>query len=300
MKKNRLMIPKIIIAIGLVFLFCGSASAYYNPGTPTGYVNDYANILSPTTKASLESGLTQFEQTTKHQISVVTINNLQGDTVENFAVQLFKDWGIGQKGADNGVLFLISKEDRQMRLEVGYGLEGTLTDLQSGQIISQIARPYFQNNDFDGGISASVTAIEKAIQGEPVNTNDTNANHTNNTNFFWVYGFIIFFIIWRVIFSILGKTKSWWLGGVIGAGIGALLGLIWGVLIIIIILAVVLGGVGLLSDWGASRRDWFKNRGGRGGGGIWFLGGGSGRSSGGGFGGFGGGGSGGGGASGGW
>lgn len=291
------MFEKITIVVCLMFLFGASCHAYYNPGNPTGFVNDYANLMTPASRASLEDELAQFEQNTKHEITVVTIDNLQGDAIENFAVKLFEDWKIGKKGADNGVLFLISKEDRQMRIEVGYGLEGALTDIQSAAIIDQIAKPNFQQNNFDQGITLSVAEIKKAIQGEPVSVSveTKNDGFWNPNVIFWLI--IILFSLWRVIFFALGKSKSWWQGGVVGAIIGAILGVIFWGAVGSVVVGIILAGFGLLSDWGSSHRDWFK-KGGRGGG--MFFGGGFGGKGGGGFGGFGGGRSGGGGASGGW
>ncbi|MFH0780202.1 MAG: TPM domain-containing protein [Parcubacteria group bacterium] len=291
------MFKKVTIAFCLMFLFAFNSHAYYSPGTPTGFVNDYANLMTPASRASLESELTQFEQATKHEIAVVTINSLQGDTIENFAVKLFEDWKIGKQGADNGVLFLISKEDRQMRIEVGYGLEGALTDIQSSAIIDQLAKPNFQQNNFDQGIYLSVSEIEKVIQGEPISVNveKKNSGLIDPHLIFWLV--IILFSVWRAIFFALGKSKSWWQGGVVGAVIGAILGVIFWGAIGSVVVGIILAGFGLFSDWGASHRDWFK-KGGRGGG--LFFGGGFGGKGGGGFGGFGGGRSGGGGASGSW
>src|SRR3989339_611184 len=121
--------------------------AYSSPGQPNGFVNDFANVIDSTTKTNLEAEIQSFEQTTTHEIAVVTIKTLEGDTVENYANDLFKEWGLGKKGADNGVLFLVVVDDRQMRIEVGYGLEGALTDLQSRGILDNIARPYFKEGD---------------------------------------------------------------------------------------------------------------------------------------------------------
>ena len=99
------MLKKILVFSLFVLLSTNGALAYYNPGEPTGYVNDYANILSQDVQQSLEVELDAFEKETSHEISVVTVDSLQDDYIENFAVKLFEDWGIGKDNADNGVLF---------------------------------------------------------------------------------------------------------------------------------------------------------------------------------------------------
>jgi len=296
----------LVVLVALGFLVCSSALAYTSPGKPEGFVNDFAQMLSSYDKMGLEDNLKNFEKNTGHEIVVVTVPNLGDDTIENYAVELFKEWGIGKKGADNGVLFLIAKEDRKMRIEVGYGLEGALTDIQSAAILDQIVKPKFKEESYYQGIGLAVDEIEKAIKGEPLSVDvnyKSNAVKDGLRSIGEYIGVIIFFIVFglfRGVFNVLGKTKSFWLGGVLGGVAGALIGgLLVGTMAATIGAAIILALLGLLFDYGASRRGWFK---GKGGGGFWsgfFLGGGGG-SSGGGFGGFGGGSSGGGGASSSW
>lgn len=280
--------------------------AYYNPGQPTGFVSDFAGMLSQDTKTNLEQQLRVFENQTKHEIAVVTVPSLQGDTIENFAVKLFEDWGIGKKGADNGVLFLIARDDRKMRIEVGYGLEGALPDATANQIINKIAKPAFQKNDYDGGIKLSVEAIFAAIQGEDVSgilgTSTATQNELSKNLEEFAYPIILVVVILlRSLFVFFSKSKRWWPGGIWGGVIGLIVGLIilgWALNLLWFIL--FFGGFGLAFDYAFSKRGPLDG-GGRGG--FWgggFFGGGSGGFGGGGFGGFGGGRSGGGGSSGGW
>jgi len=137
-----------LLAIPFVLL------AYTNPGKPTGFVNDFAGVLSAQDRSALESKLTALQASTGDQIAIAIIPSLGGDTIENYAVNLYKDWGIGQKGQDNGALLLVSIEDRQMRIEVGYGLEPVLTDITTSHIISDTITPHFKNGDYSGGLSA--------------------------------------------------------------------------------------------------------------------------------------------------
>ncbi|MFA6550117.1 MAG: TPM domain-containing protein [Candidatus Gracilibacteria bacterium] len=292
-------------------LFCLSVSfvsAYYNPGKPTNYVNDFSNTLSTTTISALNSELKALQDETSHQIFVAVIPSMKNDYIENFAVKLFEDWKPGQKGKDNGVLFLISMEEKKMKIEVGYGLEGVLTDAESIKIINNIAKPYFQKGDFDTGISESVKTIEKIIRGEIVDLGSKNSNSTNDGGGdTWTV--LVFWAVMLVIgggsalVKFFATTRSWWLGGIIGALVGGAISLmtfaIFGSYVIIIIVILTVGG--FLLDYLASTGKIKPPKGGGGhGGGFFWGGGGSGGFGGGGFGGGGGGSSGGGGASGGW
>src|SRR3990167_7100149 len=96
---------------------------YTSPGNPTGHINDFANVLSADAKSSLEELLSAYEQKSGHQLSVAIISNLGGETVATYAEKLYQEWGIGQKGKDNGALFLAGIAERAMRIETGYGLE---------------------------------------------------------------------------------------------------------------------------------------------------------------------------------
>lgn len=116
---------------------------------PTGHVNDFAQLLSSDYRQSLEQELVDFEEETTAEIAVVTIESLEGDSIEEYAVRLFEQWGIGKKEKDNGLLILIAKEDREMRIEVGYGLEPVITDGRAGRIIREKMRPAFREENYD-------------------------------------------------------------------------------------------------------------------------------------------------------
>ena len=278
----------------------GSVSAYYSPGQPAGFVNDFAGIVKEEERAQLESKLERFRNDSSNEIAVVTIQSLEGDTIENFAVRLFEDWGIGGRENDNGILLLVAVQDRKVRIETGYGLEGALPDAVAFQIISKTLGPAFGEGDYYGGISRAIDDIIAATQGEYEAPQEPSGllRKVNLETLFWLMIFIFYAVssLWRW----LAKSKSWWQGGVIGALIGLLVSLLffqalWYVAVL------VLGGLGLLVDFLVSRvLPAPRTR--RNGGGIWFLGGpgGFGGGGSGGFGGFGGGGSGGGGSSGSW
>jgi uncharacterized protein len=293
------MLKKIFLTSAFIFfLGVNVVFAYVSPGKPVGFVNDFANVMSAEAKSKLEAELVSFEAATKHEIVVVTVKNLGGDYIENFAEQLFKEWGIGKAKADNGVLYLIAIEDRQSRIEVGYGLEGALTDTQTKVMQDKVANPNFKEGRYAEGIALAVAEIEKAVRGEEFVGKDAKSADDSGLGKYAALLMACLFIGFQFIFKALGKSKSFWLGGVLGALFGTVVGVFLGTFVAGFVGILFFGGLGLLFDWGASRKDWFK--GGKGGGGIWFLGGGSGGSSGGGFGGFSGGSSGGGGSSSSW
>jgi uncharacterized protein len=131
-----------------------------------GRINDYAGLLSSATVRQLDAGLAQLETTDSTQIVVLTIPSLEGDSLEDFSIRVVEQWQIGQKGKDNGALLLVSKNDRRVRIEVGYGLEGKLTDLVSGRIIRNIIVPRFRMGNYDQGIIDGVAAMAGVVRGE--------------------------------------------------------------------------------------------------------------------------------------
>jgi uncharacterized protein len=128
-------------------------------------VVDNANLIDPATKALLTSKLAAFEKKSSDQIVVATIPSLDGEAIEPYANRLLRAWKLGQAGENNGVLLLVAKNDRKMRIEVGYGLEGTLTDLHSSLIINNTLVPAFRAGDFAGGIDHAVDDIVTVLEG---------------------------------------------------------------------------------------------------------------------------------------
>lgn len=159
-------IKNIVISLLLFLLFATPVVAYYELGTPKGYVNDYTNTLTHEQISALESKIAAFEQENTNEIGVAIIDSLQGDYIEHFAVKLFESWGIGKEKEDNGVLILVVLSDRQMRIEVGYGLEGSLTDSQASWIIKNVMVPNFKENKYYEGIDQSVDKIIAITKGE--------------------------------------------------------------------------------------------------------------------------------------
>lgn len=161
MKINKYFLIFFLAAIAPVSLY-----ALDVPPRPADYVNDYAGMISGEKKSQLNQFLRQFETETSNQIVVAAFQSLENESLEDFSIRLAETWKIGQKGKDNGVILLIFKDDRKVRIEVGYGLEGALPDALAGQIIQNVIAPAFRDGRYDEGISNAVTAIAKAVQGE--------------------------------------------------------------------------------------------------------------------------------------
>ena len=154
---------------------------------PTGYVTDNAGLLSQTTRLKLEQFLREFEKSDSTQIVVLTIPTLKGEALEDYSLRVLENWKVGQKGLDNGALLLIAKAERKIRIEVGYGLEGKLTDLLAGRIIDNEISPHFKKGDFDGGVIAGVVGIAEAVRGEYTGSGRTSGRKKKSSPF----GFLI-------------------------------------------------------------------------------------------------------------
>ena len=157
----RAWLPAALFALTLVAHAQGADVPYL-----TGRVVDNAEILKPDTRRQVTELLRNHEQQTTNQIAVLTIPTLNGESVEEYSVRVFEQWKLGQKGKDNGVLLVVVPQDRKMRIEVGYGLEGTLTDAHASRIIRNVMAPRFKQNDYDGGVAQGAAAIVAQLEGK--------------------------------------------------------------------------------------------------------------------------------------
>jgi uncharacterized protein len=155
--------PRPLIVLLVAALWAGLALAAANFPPLTGRVVDQAKILSPVTIADLERKAADLEQKSGIQLVVATVPSLDGQEIEPYANQLFRAWKLGEAKQNNGVLLLIAPNQRRMRIEVGYGLEGTLTDAVSSLIISSAVAPRFRTGDFNGGVTRGVDDIITAL-----------------------------------------------------------------------------------------------------------------------------------------
>jgi uncharacterized protein len=193
--------------------------------TLTGRVVDDAGIIDAQTEMLLTARLEAFEKKSSDQIVVATVKDLGGEAIEPYANRLFRAWSLGQAGEDNGVLLLVALDDRKMRIEVGYGLEGTLTDLHSKLIIENTMVPAFRAGDFSGGISRAVDDIVTVLEG---NAAELEARaERNQPGIDWDMLIpIAFVVLWCLIFfgafglaflatrfgTKIGRKKYRWLG----------------------------------------------------------------------------------------
>lgn len=318
----RAVFPFLALALAALLAAPGPLAAKDVPYL-SGRVNDTANLLTPEARQRLEEKLAALEkQTGGAQVAVLTVPSLEGEPLEDYSVRVAETWKLGQKGKDNGALMLVSKGDRKMRIEVGYGLEPQLTDLQTHVILDEIMRPRFQQGDFEGGIEAGVDAIAGALTGKPVEAPKATGGGESigELPVGERAGFSLIFLLVVGIFSLVALSssgcQSWFLYAVLtpfyfglpsailgqGAGIGFALGWLIGFPILKALFGPKTGGRG---GPGGRRRGlggWPIILPGGWGGGSWSSRGGGWSGGGGGFGGFSGGGGsfGGGGASGSW
>jgi len=154
------------LAFGLAFavlLVVGPAFALAVPSID-GRVNDHAGLLPPERAQHLDQRLGEYEKKTGHQFVLLTVESLEGDALEDFSLRTVEQWKVGRKKVDDGLLLLIVKKERKVRIEVGYGLEGSITDATSSRVIRRIVAPAFRSNDYAGGIEQAFTALMDADQ----------------------------------------------------------------------------------------------------------------------------------------
>src|SRR4249919_3438926 len=147
----------LLVAVALVFVATVAAALTFPP--LTGRIVDQADIISPAAKAAIEPKLADLETKSGIQLVVATVNSLEGQEIEPYANALFRNWKLGEKTKNNGVLLLVAPKERRVRIEVGYGLEGTLTDALAKVIITNAITPRFKTGDFSDGISRGVDDI---------------------------------------------------------------------------------------------------------------------------------------------
>ncbi len=280
----------LVLALALAAAISQAMPVLAAPAVPANpnatRVMDTTRTLTEQQVAELTTLIAEEEAVSGNQIAVLMIPSLGSDSIEDYSLAVARGWGIGQKDKNNGVLLMIAKDDRKLRIEVGYGLEGALPDATAASIIRNQITPEFKNGNFFGGIKSGVKSIIAAIHNEyTVGPTDDSADSWQQ----WLF-IILFIPLW--LSAMLARSKSWWAGGAIGVLIGIGLGYFFGFLFFGILAILILLPLGLLFDWAISKN--YRERKADGLSPSWWAGGGSsGRSGGGGFGGgsFGGGGS---------
>ncbi|MEX0844897.1 MAG: TPM domain-containing protein [Balneolaceae bacterium] len=211
----------LILLIGMSFT---GFSQDFLPDRPTGMVNDFADILSSSEERMLENKLRSYRDTTTNAFVIATIESLQNYPIEDVALQLHNDWNIQYEEQGNGVLVLISEQDRQMRIEVGYGLEGAIPDIMANRIINDVMTPRFRNGDYYGGLDEATNILIDLAAGEfegfPERTSSSGEGFP--IDILIIFIIIIFFLLSRGRGGKGGKKHSLGSSGIIfyGGGFG--------------------------------------------------------------------------------
>ncbi len=171
------------LAFVAVFVLAVLTAAATDVPFLTGRVTDNADILSANMRKSLTERLKAHEDRAGNQIAVLTVPSLEGESIEEYAEAVFKEWKLGKKGKDNGILIIVAPQDRRMRIEVGYGLEGALPDSLAGSIIRNAMTPRFKKGDYDGGIEAGVSAVITVLESGKAPEFDSAGGNKPKTSF---------------------------------------------------------------------------------------------------------------------
>ena len=238
----------LLTSAGLALAVTAGASALAVPKTPTLDVPivDQTNTLSPEQINQLAAKIAESRKEKSYQIGILMIPSLGSDEyLEGYSIKVAREWGIGEKDASNGVLLLIAKDDRKLRIEVGRGLEGDLTDVRANRIIRNVITPQFKQGKYYEGIKDGVNSIQLAVAGKADSKSATAEEPVDwgaivTTALFFGVGIISW------LGALLGRSKGWWAGGVIGGVAGIVLMLVFGFAIWAILgfVGLILGGLG--------------------------------------------------------
>jgi len=257
---------------------CAAALAHAEVAVPPlkARVTDLTSTLNSQQKATLEETLRAFEARKGSQVAVLIVPTTQPEAIEQYSIRVAEQWKLGRQGVDDGVLLLVAKDDRKLRIEVGYGLEGVLPDAIAKRIVSDDIVPHFKQGDFYGGVSAGVDRIIRVIDGErlPPPKNQPQAGHGIDLNSLLILGFILVFVVGGVLRAIFGRFLG---AGIIGAIAGFIAWTFAGALVIGIFFGFIAFIFALLSGvrgWGGYPGGWSSGGGFGGGIGGGFSGGG--------------------------
>lgn len=258
--KKLLIFATVAISVfgGFVAITCARDISY----VPTGWVNDYSQVLTDTQVQQLNTTIGAFEAATTHEITVAIVPTIGDEVIDDFAAELFQKWEVGKKGKDDGVLIVIVTDDRLVHIDVGTGIALLVSDEWTADLIQRTLVPALKLGNYYEGIRKAVDklilrmspiptveAAAPAVKGHPVTKPHSPYFNPLSIQFFAI--FLALFVL--LMFSVLGHTQSWWLGGVIGGIIGIAIGYLMASWQIGLLATFVLVLVGLFFDWAISR-----------------------------------------------
>lgn len=275
-----------LLCYGLcLFLFSFGIAAQSVQPVPelSGRVTDLTNTLSPAQQQELEQRLAQFEKTKGSQIAVLIIASTEPETIEQYGIKVAEAWQPGRQGVDDGILFLIAKDDRKLRIEVGYGLEGVIPDAIANRVIDEIIVPYLRQGDFYAGINAGIERIVGLIDGEPLPPVTWQKPETDQPglSFDWLPLIIFLLPVLSALKNLIGRLPAALLSGAAAGALGYfLIGFIGALVLAVFAFIFTIGAFnaipasGLPGTAGKNRHGPIVYRGGRSGGGVFRGGGG--------------------------
>jgi uncharacterized protein len=246
----------LFVLVGVVLFGC-QVGALEVPAAPAleRPVVDQTGTLSEEEITTLSNQIAQSRQQKSYQIAVLLIPTLGSDEyLEGYSLKVARKWGIGEAEKDNGVLLMVVKNDRKIRIEVGRGLEGDLTDVRASRIIRNVITPKFKAGDFYGGISEAISSIQLAVEEKTdpkLAANTSSSSGSSFGGFETILFFVVFGFIW--LGSMLARSKSWWAGGVVGGVAGSGVMALTHLHPLSVVLTIVLIPLGLLFDFAVSR-----------------------------------------------
>ncbi|HET7798653.1 MAG TPA: YgcG family protein [Nevskia sp.] len=225
-----------------LLLAIGSAQAEV-PVPPVARVTDLTATLSPADQSALEAKLAAFEARKGTQIAVLVVPTTEPETIEQYGIRVAEAWKLGRKGVDDGAILIVAKDDRKLRIEVGYGLEGALPDAIAKRIIREDIAPRFRSGDYPGGIAAGVDRLIAVADGEalpPPKQRPGASGHAKSPPLELL--FVAFFAVWAV----MGIVKRMLGTGIAALGVGGIIGVIAAILLASLIAGLVIGVIGAI------------------------------------------------------
>ncbi len=255
----------------LALLMCWAFAAHADVAVPplSGRVVDQTGTLSSADISSLTQTLQSLEARKGSQVAVLIVPTTAPETIEQYSLRVAETWKVGRKKIDDGALLVVAKNDRKLRIEVGYGLEGALNDATAKRIIDEVITPRFRNGDFAGGISAGIERIVAVIDGEPLPAPAPQKSSGASSNFDPFNPFLLFavFIVGGILRTTLGRlVGSVTTGGIVGALAWFIAGSLAASVIVGVIAFIITMFGGMMSSFGGGRGSYSGSIGSSGGG----------------------------------